>query len=287
MTQSKTVLLIALAGCTTDTGTSVEPVGPNALGVTRIETSRTALGDNRVFELIGLDERAAVVGSVRLETGDIAHMSATAPGDDNIGSEIVFSVAGVETRVLTRETELFELGVDDTRTQEFVSIPAIASTLAEDAHLIVAQPAALAGEEPFTTQTCPVNYMLTSPTAFQCCYGNYSGGTQTRFVKAISGGYQVVQRKRNPYGTGCKASDGLGACSGTACFYGPLGFARATFENPPTGTYWPKTVDSSGSCYHFWYNTVVPPPVFSNVNGTGSTSQGCPGGNDNGQAWIY
>ena len=45
----------------------------------------------------------------------------------------------------------------------------------------------------------------------------------------------VVTRYRNPQGgAGCRASNGISACSGAACYYGPLGFARASMYSAPT-----------------------------------------------------
>src|SRR5262245_6785221 len=95
------------------------------------------------------------------------------------------------------------------------------------------------GEIPFITPTsCPSNILLNTPVAAECCYGPIASdptGTYTSFVRQSDS--MVITRKQNPNGgIGCRAADGVSLCSGAACFYGPLGFGRAT-TSPYNGSH--------------------------------------------------
>ena len=154
----------------------------------------------------------------------------------------------------------------------------VASCVVDDATEEIAQE---------VTVSCPAGYMLTSPVAAQCCWD----GTKTMFFRPDK---SLASRTRNPYGTGCKASNGTGACSGDACFYGPNGFARAVIT-APTDTYafmiytGADPTAPGARCSGTWYQNVHAGGIFTGVTGTYPTGQGCPGGNGStsSYAWDY
>src|SRR5262249_34283824 len=76
----------------------------------------------------------------------------------------------------------------------------------------------------------------------------------------------------NPFGLGCKATDGLTACSGAACFYGPNGFARAT-TTPWDGSH---IISDSGACRLGSTIGYTGPQVFVDATGTVPTGLNCP-----------
>jgi hypothetical protein len=293
-------------GCLFAASCGVQPSGsqqilvsqPNHLGVTEIQTTHVAQDGDQIFELRGLDASGEQLALFRLRTGVIADLPDFLPGSTR-GSEIVISVAGSDTRMVTRETALFQLGVvSPSETQQFLEISTVASTLAHEANVLVAK-APAAGEVAFLTETCSPSLLLASPLAEQCCYGPYGHpggpeGEQTLFAKDSNGVYTVVSRIRNPYGTACKASDGVGDCDGGGCYFGPLGFARAVVQSAPAG--YPDPIIESARdnnilfCADQWSTQVG--VAFGNVTGSNPTGAGCPGKGGSGdnegyQDWDY
>jgi hypothetical protein len=283
---------VLLVGCVSPTDTRVA-AEPNTLGVVSIETSRSVEQDDRTFELRGLDANGHEVGSVRLRVGTVAGLPGVVRNDDHEGSEIVMSVAGRDTRTLTREMVLFELpAAPDIGTQTFLEIPTVARLLAKDANIIVAKPQVGGPEIAFTPANCPTGQILTSPEAYQCCYD----GTQTLFTMTAAGAYPpswpgynaqtLVKRTLNPHGTGCKASDGVSGCNGSACYYGPLGYAKAVQTVPGNfpNYYW--NVLNDGACFADFVTSSWN-PAFTNEYGSAATNQGCPGSSSGDGLWDY
>lgn len=141
-------------------------------------------------------------------------------------------------------------------------------------------------EEPYFAQSCDSSYLLSSPTANQCCYTNgYAGGTTyTLFVRQSDA--KVIKRFRNPYGTGCKLQDGVSSCAGDTCYYGPFGFGKAiVIDDGATPVIWSFSNGYNTWCDFYGSGT----PVFANVTGTNATGVGCPGanGSEYSTAWDY
>ena len=124
----------------------------------------------------------------------------------------------------------------------------------------------------YTTSSCPASYMRPSPLAKQCCYDNIN--YDTMFERGAD--HALVVRDGNPWGWKCKSSSG-GACAGSACYFGPCGFAKPRINVQPPQIPYVHTV--LGACASTWY-TNPPPPEFPNVTGTcpfTSCKDGVPG----------
>lgn len=145
-----------------------------------------------------------------------------------------------------------------------------------------------------TVQICPAQYLQTSPVAEQCCYAsaltNDNDGF-TLFYNSMTD--QIVTRYRNPYGFGCRASDGISACSGAECFYGPLGFSRPEFRDPPVteaAPYWTIFAASTGSsttCQVAGPSNLPFEQTFISKSGINAPGQGCPGGDPGNAEFDY
>jgi len=281
-------VVVCIAGCAPADDSSIEVTTPNELGVATLTVDRFTDGDARVFELRGLDAAGQQQALVRLRTGTIADASQWFPtGTDDFGSEIITSIGGNDARYVTRETQMFALEASDPTSEHFLAIEAVASTLAREANILV-PPVGIGDETPFVVGACSTSHLLTSPVANQCCYSfaaapsTFGGGT--KFYNATTN--KIASRKINKYGYGCRASDGLSACSGSLCYYGPLGFARAVFTDPPTPYWRIEPLQEPDKCGVAGFQTPVS-PVYGNMTGTGAVGQGCPGGSDGKWQWDY
>jgi hypothetical protein len=177
--------------------------------------------------------------------------------------------------------------------QLFAGIPA--AMFAAGCTIDVQQPAIQhPATEAQTVQVCPADYLLTTPVAAQCCYAssitNDNDGF-TMFYNAATN--EIVTRTRNPFGFGCRASDGTGACDGADCFYGPAGFSRASFSTPP-GTdaepFWTifaATTGASTTCQVAGPAAIPYDPTFIDLSGINAPGQGCPGSDSSAFAWDY
>ena len=278
-----------LASCTPATD-SIEVTAANELGVTAIAVDHFTEGDARVFELRGFDAAGEQRALVRLRTGAIADAAAWFPvGDDGdlTGSEITTSIGDVNARYVTRETALFDLEASDPTSQQFLALDAVASTLQREANIVV-PPLPTGNEAPYVQGPCRSFDLLTSPVAGQCCYAFAAPpsliGGGTEFYNAATN--KIVRRKINKYGYGCRASDGQSACAGVNCYYGPLGYARATFTDPPTSYWRVSTVYEPDRC-SLQTSTTPLAPIFGDMTGSYSPGLGCPGGNDGRYSWDY
>ena len=135
----------------------------------------------------------------------------------------------------------------------------------------------------YTVGGCTGTWLLTTPTAQQCCFTNGGSGQYTLFVRPSD--QMVVKRMRNPYGPGtpCKASDGFSACSGADCYYGPFGFARATLWSVGST----PRVHTLGGRIAYCDAEASGTIQWGDLNGTNSPGQGCPGGFAGWGQWDY
>jgi len=281
-------VLVCIAGCAPADDSSIEVTTPNELGVTMLAVDHFTDGDARVFELRGLDAAGQQQALVRLRTGTIADAAQWFPAGtpDDFGSEIITSIGGNDARYVTRETELFVLEAEEPTSQRFLALAS--ATLEREAHILV-PPVAADGDTPYITGACRSFDLLTSPVADQCCYAFAPApsliGGGTKFYNASLN--KVVTRKINKYGYGCRASDGVSACAGINCYFGPLGFARPVMASPPAYPYWRiQSLYQPDMCSAVGYQTPVS-PVFGAMTGSYATGLGCPGGNDGKFSWDY
>ena len=135
-----------------------------------------------------------------------------------------------------------------------------------------------------SVRLCPAQYLLTTPIAEQCCYASMTTNDDDGFTLFYDGkNNRIVTRKRNPYGFGCRASDGISACIGAECFYGPLGFSRPSFTDPPVtadAPYWTifaATTGSSTTCQLAGPSSLPFEQTFIDRAGLNAPGQGCPG----------
>ena len=274
----------------------------NDWGIVALEVGHVDGVEHR-FELRGVDSSDREVASVRLRVGTIADLGDYLPDTDtlgNNGSEMVLRWRGAEDRRVSRETELFFLRASMPELQRFLQVPTVSAALAK-AHILVTSSHALApSESPYGTLGyghpydwgCSANMLLTSPVASQCCWDNgYNNtycdtGVQRRFFDGCyfeqDNGATVfknpngnaVTRTYNTNGNGgCRAADGVSACSGTDCFYGPYGFSRATVGS--VVTYIGVVYSALPNGYSYTCNPGGANANLADVTGTLPTGAGC------------
>lgn len=284
-----------LLGCT-QPGMSerIELDQPNALGAIAIDVSSFE-DDGQVVELRGVTAAGDEVASVRRRNGVVADLSEYLPGTDNLGSEVIVKAGSYYVRKISREQDQFHLDwIGNDELQSFLDVEAVSAALARDANVInVHAPAAATPSDELAyvaARSCLTSEMLTTPIAKQCCSGNkFSAYTTMHVNPANAPKYPgaMLERYRNPYGTGgCKSSSG-GSCSGDACYYGPLAFARVIVTT--SSPYWvisAEVVGSTTMCAATGYSSPHT-PVFPDVTGTAAINQTCPGGSNGTAAWDY
>jgi hypothetical protein len=282
-----------VASCTNPDNVSqrIAITEPNALGVRSIEVSRS----EDTFALRGLTASYDEVASVRLRIGEVDDL-ADITGKPRIGSEIVLAAQGEQTRIVSRETQLFRLPPsNDAALQLFLQLAPVASAL-ETAHIVVRHaPAAGGGESAYADMTCPAHDLNTSPVADQCCYTEALTDypyPNTYFVAASGAHAGNIIYRETSTNPPCTSISG-GSCNGAGCYWGPDGFARASIV---TGSGTPRVtnVGSGGNernnqdyCQALFYASGAPPIAFSNVTGTFATGQGCPGSSSGDDDWDY
>ena len=268
------------AGCGMSSDRTIDVNESNELGVTTLTTERIVDDGNDVFTLHGLAADGQERASVKLTRGHIGRPLAL-PGNSDLGSELILTVDGSERSWLSRErTTIFvDPDIQDPAASSFLRLTTVSSELAgADIRVSMA-----AGETAYGTSGCSADYLNSSPTARECCWQNTSGNTVFhRDDESVS------TRHRNPYGTGCKASDGVSSCDGASCFYGPNAFGRATISGGSGYAYIydPNPGSPYGSC-QFQYLGYDHFPMFGDVNGNYPTGQGCPGGASGDGDWDY
>lgn len=287
----KAFALVGVLGCSVDVDQRID-IASNELGIVALDT-HTEPG---FFELRGFDASGEVTARITRRVGALPELVTHLPGAAPHGSEVTATVQGHESRMLSPATAELAFTSSDDTIASFLAIADVTTTLRQEAQLLVTLPvhsrgsATGGGELAYDVYSCPSNYLLTSPIAKQCCWS--SDVLQTGFVNGNTLAW--VNRYRNPYGTGCRASDGLGSCAGTACYYGPNGFSVPGIYPAPQGSYY-QTVrngDSSGSWAYCGNTFVSSPPGFTypffDTSGTVSTNQGCGnGGGSSDGYWDY
>jgi len=246
-------------------------VAANGLGVTSIAVARHEEPGVNVFEVRGLSANEQELARVRLRIGALAEVRDAFPEAD-VGSELVFSAFAHEQRFVTRETGSFSPVLSgDPQIESFVRLPEVRIALASAK---IAWPDE-SDEDAYSTTSCNSGQLLVSPLAKQCCFGGISLNA-TVFVRPDG---KVVQRNQNPTGpgTGCRASNGTGSCSGTACFYGPNGFSKPVFNSPPVGSPYAKIYTNTmfqPHCDWGWWSSPQT-PEFLDATGTSGLACGC------------
>ena len=291
---TKPCLLLALvAGCNVaDDDRSIDIAQPNELGAHSIVIERSDDQGNRTFLLRAYSDADHVVASVRVTTGDIEELAQRLPGGSH-GSEIVVTAGGDTERMLTHETQVFRFHTSSAKASgRFLALPAVARELAREANLsiVMASPADVSSEQSYNSITCNPDLLLVTPVAQQCCYTDpKSWEDPTRYTMFVRpSDHWVSYREGNPYYTACTAADGISSCSGTSCYYGPLGFARAGLypdgDNPVIQRY------RTGSDEPYYCSNDISGYVtFGTVTGNNPTNQNCPGGDGgaNSTDWDY
>ena len=292
--------IVAAAGCLftmSQQGQKIAIDEPNDLGVTSLQLDRLDENGNDVFLLRGVSAIGEERASVKLTRGEIAGLAKLLPGDGDTGAAIELTADGTASRVLTRETEHFRIEsgqLANPAVLQFLRLRAVATTLEREAKIVVAATSAVAVDQPYGTTYCRAQDLLVTPTAYECCeYTQDSGGSGAHITMFHRADEYVSVRYQNPNGPGvaCRASDGVGACSGTACYYGPNGFSAPELYQVPTSHYayihptQGSNAISAGSCTFEW-STNNPTPIYSDATGSIPRGQTCPGGNQ-GPIWDY
>jgi hypothetical protein len=286
--QLAVVLFAGSAGCIQDESATARIVvsEPNHLGVTALEIEHLEQNGDKVFALHGLTDSGAEVASVRLRLGEVADF-ATEP--DPYGAELTISADGEEWRQFSRETrKLVVMPGGSPAINTFLSLATVSTSLEREASISVvsasSQPAA--GETAQYAGYCWDQLLLTTPLARQCCMTErHSGGTDEYHMWFYnSGSDRLVFRPHNGPAAavgGCRAVDGTSTCSGETCYFGPKGFASATFSNRPAGGVWNPAVwkvgvniDPTSYCNAGWYSGSWT-PQFTNVTGVVPLGGGC------------
>lgn len=265
MSALKMVGISLLVSCGLDDGVTV---AHNELGVTTLQTST----EGNVFTLRGFAADGHVVGSVRIARGAV-----TLAGTPEPGSQIDFTVAGVDARVTTRETRTIALdgAVADRTIARFLALPEVASALREG-KLIVVDPGASANERPYYSVSCSPSTLYTTPTALQCC----DDGSTEHFFGAQNVYSNLSQRTRG-YGP-CTDEYGFRCYSDNDCLYGPLGFGAAGIWG---GYYW-GYIDPGSWGPDCAIANDGETPYFPNVTGTNPRTLTC-GGGSGAAKWLY
>jgi hypothetical protein len=299
----KCIGLIGLAGCIADGGHRSDVITvtqANSLGVTTLQADRVEQDGNSVYTLRGLSAGGQQVASVRLTLGEIPDLAQIAGGGTNFGSEIVVLIGDNDpVRTVSHETRLLQIRPWTPALTQFLDIPAVVSALSVQANIaVMALNPAGTGEEAYTFfyQACPASYLLSSPVADQACFGGeYTLGVHnlpvyseefTLFVRPSDN--MVVTRQRNVTYTGtpqitgepCTNGSGSDTGCGSACIYGPQGFAKGSFTSFGAN---PVITDLNSVCNGSSSGTVF----FGNVTGTNPTGQGCPGSSQGFGDWDY
>ena len=266
MSALKIVAIGLLASCGLDDSVVV---AHNGLGVT---TLQTATHDN-VFTLRAFAADGHLVGSVRIARGLVKLAETPEPG-----SEIDFSVAGVDAHVVTRETKTIALdrAVSEPSISQFLAVPEVTAAL-RTGKLIIVDPGASAIERPYSSVSCSPSSLYVTPTALQCCDDGYT----VHFFGAQNVYSNLSQRTRGPYGP-CTDEYGFHCYSDNDCLYGPLGFGAAGIWG---GFYW-GYIDPGSWGPDCGIANDGETPYFPNVTGSNPRTLSCGGGSGAGK-WLY
>jgi hypothetical protein len=231
------------------------PVSANSLGVASIQTDRVTSDGNDVFTLRCLSADGHQLASIRLTIGIIAGLPTSVPG--SLGSEIKLTAAGTSNRMLSRETHLFHLSAaTNPNIAGFLALNEVKSALKLEANILVDAPSsAEKAYSSFYDYSCDPSILLNSPAAQECCsmqaaYDDGSVSLMDWFQRPGDGGNKVplgntgdnvtmavfryagTTSYGQAYPQPCTAADKVSPCSGTACVYGPQGFATGVYSDP-------------------------------------------------------
>ena len=278
-----------LTGCLGAPSQRIEVTRSNTFGIRWLSSEHESAGTSEVYKLRAYADASDLpVASVTMTVGDIPDLVNALPGDESRGSEILIAVLDGSRQIRSHETNPgLYANLLGSPFKEFLALDAIRATLAQDAGLQVVVAQDPADERAYAHMglwNCLANEILVSPTAQQCCSDSWG----TNFFRGSD--QNLILRWRNPNNAvGCKASDGVSACSGSDCYFGPFGYARA-IAVAGNGPYPVMYDDDTGYCNGEWdYSPYYPTgiPTFPDANGTNPLNQGCPGGTTGAGQWDY
>jgi hypothetical protein len=306
------VAVVVTNGCVShEDGSAKVTVATNALGITALETNQTEASGNKVFTLQAFSADDQLLASVQMTIGVVSGLPTVGKPDaawQNRGSEIILTVGTDQQRTISREVKRHPLMHSIPTIQRFLDVPEVASTLEHEANILVTKtpsPRSASSETAYdyvcgegwcdsedgeTATNCPADcspivsctpdLLMTSPTATQCCYYQESPyNPETLFVNAASP-HVAINREQNPSGYGCQAEDSFSTCSGSACYFGPFGFAAAQMSDFTQAPYapgysWPLVSnDYNGGCFAAEEMTQLP-ESYSDVTGTNPRGYSC------------
>jgi len=264
MRQLATGIVAILSGCTVsgpEPQRTIDIDDGNAAGVTRIEIDQD--GDN--FEVRGLDGNGGEVVSVRRRIGTIPDLAIVTNNAGDFGSEVIVSAGDFTRRWISLETRQSVVYPTGNPTIEAFTQHEVVKTVLHDAQTSVI--ATAADRAYFYTVEAPSEYFLFG-WAREACWTSHF---YTLHINDAG-----VASYRNGPGTPCTSSTG-GACSGSSCYFGPFGFARASFGG-------------TGNHIRDYYGECAEDPYVQNFLGTSGNNQpnqGCPGGFSGAGQWDY
>jgi hypothetical protein len=274
-------VVVLLASCGDATDSERIRVAANELGIATLETDRYRDGVVDVYEMHALGASGDVLGSVTLRVAPDAELAAQAPDVDNRRADIHMTAGGSELDVWSRAIGLYKLPrPDEVSLQRLLAVAEVAATLEHDVNIVVPA-ASVTTELAYTTTSCNPAHLLTTPIAAQCCY-EYSQNKYTlQFFNETA--HTRIRRERSPDGAGCRGPNGETNCSGTACYYGPNGFAVTLNTSIPTvnhfmGTDLGVNQPSGNWCYAYYYTFQQLRDLCASDPWTGEQNPDCPAG---------
>ena len=258
-----TLLLTMSASCGVDDDRSVRlVVEANPLGVNSVAIERESGKHNTVFTLRAFSVDDNEVAFVRRTTGEVAGLSRWE--NTNVGTELVISVYGRESKSFTTEIGEMDFAIDglpDPNMKELVSIPTVWTMLSRDGkvffeRLTVAEvpyrlecqvqpqsgdwsayshlcPDVDPPQEPpqpsSWVRNCDPSELQAGRSVKQCCTMTNNSGTAMFLIPpGLVNGFETTSlRKLSPYGA-CKGRSGE-FCLGQGCYYGPNRWSRETY----------------------------------------------------------
>ena len=277
---NRTLIVIAVAACSGVDGPRERIAIPsNELGAVAIQIDRSEEPE-WLFELRGFDSHDTEVALVRHRIGTLDGLPA------DIGSEVVLSAGGEQFRTTSSEHRLRMItSADLPALQSFLELDIVTSLLEREGKIRVHPAATGATEQAYSTGTCPAEFMLSSPTARQCCFSTVESSGAQYTVHYNTEGNNAGKFGRRWKGPACRMSDG-GSCSGDNCYYGPAGFARPdVFDGGPSPRVYSQYFWANGDYRCVWNGNSTQAIAFGDVTGTRPRGETCPGGG--GGAGVY
>jgi len=277
--KSHIYVIVTLGACAYRQGSEPIAVGENELGVTAIHVEQFDSNGDRIFELRGVDAADNELALVHVRTGAIEDLTHFTSRDTKLGSEIILSTAGGESkRWVTEETRFIEFLPEGAAMKVFVALPEVRAAFGQ-ANVRAGSVTASVDEaayafEPYSYD-CPSYYLLDQNRQSiygqtdQCCYNTTYGG-YTYFV--LPNTYQTSLRFQGPP---CTDPNGNYGCQGDQCYYGPNGFARAYLADNPYYVKVRTGYDGATWLCNRYYD--FDGPEFGTVFGTADHNAQCDG----------